>query len=357
MRSWLTAICLAISLFTLGCKTKPVPPEVKQAETQEHSLWRAGASLYAAEEYARYLSSYREAKDKLIRENAKFAWFRKYEAVEAAFKNLLDEGDKILGKVQKQKEIKSSNILNQIDALKKRISSVQRLSLMISEGRLARISLMRAELKLKEGGLLHKRENFDAAELTLSEAALHLKNAEDTIFSILERYNDSRHIAMWKKWAADTLSESRKKGSTAIIVNKIERKLTVYKNGKSYITCEVGLARNGLADKLHSGDYATPEGKYQIIKKMPASKYHKALLINYPNEEDRRQFNLAKKRGMVPQGVSIGGLIEIHGGGKDSLTDGCISLENKDMDRVFNAVNIGTPVTIVGALNHTNETS
>ena len=143
----------------------------------------------------------------------------------------------------------------------------------------------------------------------------------------------------------------------ALIVNKLDQKLTVYKKGRPIGIYLIGLSRNGLTDKLYAGDNATPEGKYQIIKKLPKSKYYKALLINYPNQKDIERFSLAKKSGVIPAGVGIGSLIEIHGGGNDSLTDGCIGLENRDMDKIFDLVSPGTPVTIVGALGNPNKLS
>ncbi|PIP08288.1 MAG: hypothetical protein COX51_04730, partial [Syntrophobacteraceae bacterium CG23_combo_of_CG06-09_8_20_14_all_50_8] len=95
-------------------------------------------------------------------------------------------------------------------------------------------------------------------------------------------------------------------------------------------------------------------GKYRVIKKISVSRYHKALLINYPNDEDRRNFIRAKKKGLIPAGARIGGLIEIHGGGKDSMTYGCIAMDNNAIDYIFSLVPVGTKVTIVGAVDYEN---
>ncbi len=127
--------------------------------------------------------------------------------------------------------------------------------------------------------------------------------------------------------------------------------MIVYRKGVAVAEFDVGLGFNGLSDKLHSGDDATPEGRYQITKKIPASRFYKALLINYPNEEDRRRFASAKQRREIPYWVGIGGLVEIHGGGEDSLTRGCVSVDDKVMDELFAMVSVGTPVTIVGTLD------
>jgi len=67
-----------------------------------------------------------------------------------------------------------------------------------------------------------------------------------------------------------------------------------------------------------------------------ASKYHKALLLDYPNADDR-----AESR--EPGATATCGwsknrrVIEIHGeGGRNQdWTDGCVALANGDMDLVF----------------------
>ena len=107
------------------------------------------------------------------------------------------------------------------------------------------------------------------------------------------------------------------------------------------------------------GDRTTPEGIYRIIKKkgQGETKYPRALLINYPNEEDKRRFDHAKRAGIIPQNARIGNLIEIHGhGGKGSdWTDGCIALTDNDMEILYRACSEGTRVTIVGSLESLDE--
>ena len=143
-------------------------------------------------------------------------------------------------------------------------------------------------------------------------------------------------------------------GATALIVSKLERRLTVYRKGELIRTYDVGLGFNGLADKRVSGDDATPEGRYSVVRKNPSSLYHKALLIDYPNEEDRRWFAQEKAQGRIPRDASIGGNVEIHGGGRDTLTRGCVSLDDDKMDELYALVAVGTPVTIIGTMELDN---
>lgn len=57
------------------------------------------------------------------------------------------------------------------------------------------------------------------------------------------------------------------------------------------------------------------------------------------------------KSGEISRKTGIGSLIEIHGDGGKGVhwTDGCVALENKEMDVVFSQSNVNTPVIIVGS--------
>jgi len=350
----LLLICLTI---LIGCKSAPVPPEVREVEIQENDLWRAGAEIYAPEDYKQYKIALRNAKDHLIKENKRFIWFRDYEPIQKEFSGILSQGKQVLKKIDEQKQTKSNTILSQIDYFQDRIRTLKKASSLINEGRLSRRSLTKAEVILNEVMSLHEKSKYIEAEAKLKTIPQHLTLARELISPILSRYSNTSQITKWRVWVDETIERSKEKGTYCIIVSKADKKLMLYKNGSHYKTYPVGLGKNGYTDKLHAGDKATPEGKYYIIKKKPRSRFYKALLINYPNEDDRRQFIIAKKKGAISRSVGIGGLIEIHGGGKDGMTDGCISLENAHIDELFSLVDVGTPVTIVGTTEYANSIS
>jgi murein L,D-transpeptidase YafK len=93
---------------------------------------------------------------------------------------------------------------------------------------------------------------------------------------------------------------------------------------------------------------------YRVVKKFGSNKtkYHKALLINYPNDTDKEDFRNEIAKGTLPRNAKIGSLIEIHGDGGRGIdwTEGCISLINSEMDVVFKVASEGTPVTIIGSM-------
>lgn len=169
--------------------------------------------------------------------------------------------------------------------------------------------------------------------------------------SINDFFND---YPRWKQWAANGIETSRKTGSTVLIVDKMERLCYVYTKGKLTHTFNMELGANWMGDKMLSGDKTTPEGIYKVVKKKGngQTKYYKVLLLNYPNADDQKRFKENKAKGLVPKNATIGNLIEIHGDGGKGLdwTDGCVALNNNDMDKLFALTSDNTPVIIVGAL-------
>ena len=166
------------------------------------------------------------------------------------------------------------------------------------------------------------------------------------------RFSDPALRRSWQLWAEQTIEGSRRSEDVAVLIDKLRRRVIVYQAGRATLSFAAELGANGLRRKEHSGDRATPEGMYQIVeaKEGHTTRYNKALLINYPNDEDRMRFALARARGQVSARAGIGSLIEIHGDGGEGRdwTDGCVALTNSDMEKLFARVHVGTPVTIVG---------
>jgi murein L,D-transpeptidase YafK len=147
-----------------------------------------------------------------------------------------------------------------------------------------------------------------------------------------------------------------------IVVLKSQRNLELYSAGKLIRTYKIGLGQNPVPDKQREGDRATPEGDFYIFTKNPKSAFHLSLGISYPNIEDaERGLNAGlitraqrdaivkaiKRKQGPPQYTALGGLIYIHGNGASSdWTWGCVALENEDIEELYQAIPVGTPVTI-----------
>jgi L,D-peptidoglycan transpeptidase YkuD (ErfK/YbiS/YcfS/YnhG family) len=214
-----------------------------------------------------------------------------------------------------------------------------------------------AHLKLFEAIEASNRGNLVGSYNTLVEAESSFFYIETEAIELIKTYFKS--YKQWEKWYAETIKKSRSDGSYAIVVDKMAHKCFLLKNGKILHQYNVELSQKWLGDKYHQGDNATPEGLYHITKKLDSrqTKFNKALLINYPNEEDKKRYQEGVKSGAIPKSVNIGGLIEIHGdGGKGKdWTNGCVALEDKDKNHLYSMVSPGVPVTIVGSIIPLNQ--
>ena len=151
--------------------------------------------------------------------------------------------------------------------------------------------------------------------------------------------------------------------SPRIVVYKSERKLEFYSDKRLLRTYRVGLGFSPVADKKKEGDGATPEGDFYIFVKNNKSAYYLSLGVSYPNVEDAERgfrdglinkaqrdsiLDAIRKKTAPPQYTKLGGLIYIHGNGAGSdWTWGCVALENDDIKELYDAVSVGTPVTIL----------
>ncbi len=134
-----------------------------------------------------------------------------------------------------------------------------------------------------------------------------------------------------------------------VVVLKKQHKLLLLSGDQIVKTYSVALGSGGLAPKRREGDDKTPEGIYRIDSRNPASRFHLALHISYPDESDKEQ---ARKRGVKP-----GGDIMIHGlgpefeylGEKQHLYDwtaGCIAVTDSEIEEIWRLVPDRTPVEI-----------
>jgi L,D-peptidoglycan transpeptidase YkuD (ErfK/YbiS/YcfS/YnhG family) len=347
----LALITLAVILLV---RFVPQPPEEKVAYAR---IALSEATSNNADTYSRNL--YREAKalyDSAMiswqKENRRFIYFRNYEKV-AGFAELSARKAEQSAKISKNNVTDLNIILKQkIDKLNNIISDIYKRfgSYPLSAEIWNRIS--KGKMLLKESEVAYKKGQFAQAKVKIADSELLLTESYEKANAHLKAYFTS--YPMWKKWADRTIRESRQNQSYSIIIDKYSRKCLVYLGGIKKYEYHVELGKNWVGDKRVKGDKATPEGMYKIIKKFGSNKtkYHKALLIDYPNETDKEEFKQEIARGTLPRTARIGSLIEIHGDGGRGIdwTEGCVALTNSEIDVVFKIAKEGTPVTIIGSM-------
>jgi len=152
---------------------------------------------------------------------------------------------------------------------------------------------------------------------------------------------------------ADSVSETssldRRFPADSIVVEKSAHRLSLFQRGKLVRTYLVALGQQPVGDKVSRGDLRTPEGRFRIEARNPASRYHRSLRISYPDAGHR-----ARAQAL---GVSPGGDIMIHGlparqawvgpAHRDfDWTEGCIAVTNGEIEELWGAVPVGTLIHI-----------
>lgn len=137
-----------------------------------------------------------------------------------------------------------------------------------------------------------------------------------------------------------------------VVVKKAERKMQLIQGGQVVREYRIALGDQPRGHKTREGDERTPEGRYILDWRNPNSRFHKSIHVSYPNPRDKQ---LARYMGVDP-----GGMIMIHGQPNylqsaklkseyqyRDWTNGCIAVQNHEMDEIWNAVHDGTPIDIL----------
>ena len=136
-----------------------------------------------------------------------------------------------------------------------------------------------------------------------------------------------------------------------IRIEKSRRRLMLFSGETCVFACRAALGRAPVGPKQAEGDGRTPEGEYFICLVKEAGKYGRSLGLSYPGPKDAQSafeqnrideatllnIRLAhKEHRRPPWGSPMGGEIYIHEGGSHSdWTQGCIALDERDMDQLF----------------------
>lgn len=330
------------------------PPDTFR-ETAEASLRRArdaGAPAWADADLAEAVRACREASFEDRRQQLRPFVVRDYADARERYRGCAAAALEATAAAELARRSASDAARIDIDDVSATLAQADALVGRLRLGRSEVAALQGARLRLAEAEALWDQQSFELARVRAKRAQDELGRALQGVGRLTRRFADDGQLARWRRQIRETINWSARHRAPAIVVYKDRNQLVLYERGRAVVTYPVDLGANNLSEKVRAGDAATPEGRYRIVEKKGRgeSRYHKALLLDYPNDDDRKRFAELRRAGRVPAGASPGGLIEIHGeGGRGAdWTRGCVALANRHMDEVFGRVGHGTPVTIVG---------
>ncbi|MBX3330441.1 MAG: L,D-transpeptidase [Nitrospira sp.] len=352
----LAAILCVICLT--GC-VQAVPPDLFVAlEAIDQDLIALRAPEAAPEEYGQFVRQWISLKARVQLDDDLIRWPWESSDLENDLRRLYVIGERTVSQLHERHasqhraaQAKVVRLEEQLHTITSKVESIDGRILLGEKG-------VQTDLLVKQARSFFEQKDFQRA-MQAAEKADHALKAQALLLSReLGRYADESRITYWQTLAKQTIDWSRIHQSTAIVVSKADRELTLYKGGRKVLSYPVRLGFNGMLEKQFQGDGATPEGRYRVTDKrgQGQTQFYRALALDYPNSEDRRRFELAKKSGKIGPAKGIGGQIEIHGADNALLaqTLGCIMLDNSNMAVLYGGVSVGTPVTIVGALTREN---
>jgi|NGEPerStandDraft_6_1074524.scaffolds.fasta_scaffold08865_1 hypothetical protein len=350
-----SAIAVSIPLvILLLIRFTPKPPSGEMEHARE-ILSRAGtnkADTYSKKLFTEAKIFYDSAMVNWKKENTRFIYFRHYDKV-VMFAGLSSRKASLAADNSIASSSNLKIILKQkIDSLDVLVSQIDDLFTTYPLTSEIRNRISKGKVLLNEAEIIYNKGQYLQANRKLTDSEYLLTESYENASSNLKNY--FRSYSIWKKWADKTVNESRKNRNYSIIIDKFSRKCFIYLQGVRKYEFDAELGKNWVGDKRERGDKATPEGMYKISQKFDGgkTKYYKALLLDYPNEEDWARFRSEIENGSLPSSAKIGGLIEIHGNGGKGIdwTEGCIALTDREMDVIFKITKIGTPVTIIGSM-------
>ena len=130
-----------------------------------------------------------------------------------------------------------------------------------------------------------------------------------------------------------------------IVIDKSDRMLVVYRDGRPLRAYNVALGFAPEGDKDRQGDGRTPEGLFTIDRRNAASRFRLSLGIDCPRPDD-----IARA---AAGGYSPGGDIFIHGqrqavsgwfAVQGDWTAGSVAVSNAQMVELWRIAPVGTPV-------------
>jgi len=158
----------------------------------------------------------------------------------------------------------------------------------------------------------------------------------------------------------------------SIVVDKKNYNLELYEDTTLVKTYKAVFGKSNRINKGSFTDSVTPCGEYVICRIDSVSRYHRFLLINYPNQIDvveayKKLWITKDEYYQIISNINLGKYpfenlekytrIGIHGIGTYDLifrnlpftfnwTNGSIAVSNTNIDELFRIVKIGTPVKI-----------
>ena len=310
-------VCIIItSILMCGCSHFNEGSQLKLTLQEANDLFSQGSYKASLNKYEQIIEKYPMAGDRVLFEMGIVHSYPKNEQKD--YQKSLESFQRLIRDYPESAYRKDSEMMmfhiNNVTFKDKTIAALQ-----------VRIDTLQQEAKGKGNEILTLQKKIEALEQ-------EVKNKENEIITL------QKEVFAIQKEPADK-----------ILIEKKERRLTLFSKGKVLKTYRIALGGNPIGPKERQGDNKTPEGTYIIDSRNKDSGYHLSLHISYPNEKDKKR---AKELGVSPGGdIMIHGIKNGFSWVGDSHTEvdwtkGCIAVTDEEIEEIDRLAPSGTIVEI-----------
>jgi len=261
--SHIAGLGLLLSTFAIGASLvacgRPVPQDIIQAvESIDRDLLQLRAAELAPHEYGSFARQWATLRTRAEIEEDLIHWPWESNTLELDLRHLQEEGSRTVVRLAEQQAALRRSAEQQL------IHTTDRASLMTYHVRAidGRIVLgnkpVETDLLLKQARAFYERGHYIKSLDASNRASRNLAAEAALLSRELGRYANRDRIAHWQQLANGTIAWSRSHHASAIVVSKADRTLTLYKDGRKVLSYPVRLGFNGIREKRHQGDGATP---------------------------------------------------------------------------------------------------
>lgn len=347
----LSLISLIVLVLLILFMDTPPMDDFKKCNEVMTKAKKINADIYAPEYYQSAETNYKYAFIELKRQNEKLFFQRNFSKARELIVLATLKAELAQNASGTNKDTQKARFLKETELLRKKLDSYHDFFIKLPLRIQTRKDYEFGKLSVEESLNAFEKGDVAKANKKLNEGKSRISYADAEVNAHLKEY--FLRFPKWQKWVESTIATSASTKSYAFVVDKIKHKGFLYYNGKIAKEYDVEFGKNWIGDKLYAGDNATPEGRYLVTGKKNSgnSGYYKAMMLNYPNAEDRAEFAERRRTGQIPKSRGIGGLIEIHGNGGKGVdwTKGCVALSDDKIDELYSKLSVGSPVTIVGS--------
>ena len=348
------AALASVALLLASCRDTPPLEQMEGARRALAAAGKVEGLLRVPEVCAAAQADLARAESEIRMQDKRSAWSRSYGDARLLAARALAAGQICAAHARAEASVRRDRAEAALRDLQDGITRAEILARHAPDGEGLKDGLLRATLALGEGRTSFGLGRYERAEEAAARGRALVRQSVDDIDRFIENFRRNPRLPQWRRWVAETVKESRSRNRTVILVDKLRRQMLLVRGDDDVASYLIDIGLGGMESKTRAGDASTPEGRYKVteIRGPGQTRYHRALVLDYPNEEDVAHFKAMKRAGTLPRGGTIGGNIEIHGsGGRErDWTQGCVAMSDDDIDDLVQQVEVGTPVTIVGTI-------